>query len=58
MTCGSGTTGAVASGLGRSALLVELNPQYTKLAQDRCGLFGMPNARLQRPGAAGENDGQ
>jgi len=36
---GSGTTGSVASGLGRAAVLVELNPEYAKLAQDRCGLF-------------------
>jgi DNA modification methylase len=36
---GSGTTGDVASGNGRRAVLIELNPEYTKLAQDRCGLF-------------------
>jgi len=36
---GSGTTGSVASGLGRSAVLVELNLEYVKLAQGRCGLF-------------------
>lgn len=33
---GSGTTGAVASAHGRRALLIELNPEYAKLAQDRC----------------------
>ena len=36
---GSGTTGSVASGNGRRAVLVELNGDYVKLAQDRCGLF-------------------
>jgi DNA modification methylase len=40
---GSGTTGDVASGNGRRAVLVELNPEYAKLAQDRCGLFCSPN---------------
>jgi DNA modification methylase len=37
---GSGTTGEVAIGNGRRAVLIELNPEYAKLAQDRCGLFG------------------
>ena len=41
---GSGTTGEVASSNGRRAVLVELNPEYAKLAQDRCGLFCSPNA--------------
>jgi DNA modification methylase len=36
---GSGTTGAVASGNSRKAVVVELNPDYVKLAQDRCGMF-------------------
>ncbi len=36
---GSGTTGEVASGNGRNATLIELNPDYVKLSQDRCGLF-------------------
>lgn len=40
---GSGTTGSVASGNGRRAVLVELNPEYAKLATDRCGLFCSPN---------------
>ena len=40
---GSGTTGDVASGNGRRAVLIELNPEYAKLAQDRCGLFCSPN---------------
>jgi hypothetical protein len=34
--------------LVRRAVLVELNPEYAKLAQDRCGLFCSPNARLDR----------
>lgn len=33
---GSGTTGMVALELGRKALLIELNPNYVKLAQQRC----------------------
>jgi len=34
---GSGTTGYVASRNGRCAIIVELNPEYAKLAHDRCG---------------------
>lgn len=42
---GSGTTGEVALSLGRSAVLIELNPEYVKLierktAQQRLPLFG------------------
>lgn len=33
---GSGTTGEVALSLGRMAVLIELNPEYVKLADDRC----------------------
>ena len=40
---GSGTTGDVASGNGRRAVLIELNPDYAKLAQDRGGLFCTSN---------------
>jgi DNA modification methylase len=36
---GSGTTGAVASANGRSAILIELNSKYAELVNDRCGLF-------------------
>lgn len=36
---GSGTTGEVASGNGRRAILIELNQQYARLANERCGLF-------------------
>jgi DNA modification methylase len=32
---GSGTTGAVACELGRKAILIELNPKFTKLSKDR-----------------------
>ncbi|MBM4081099.1 MAG: site-specific DNA-methyltransferase [Planctomycetes bacterium] len=46
---GSGTTGDVASGNGRRAVLIELNPEYAKLAQDRCGLFCSPNDRTVAP---------
>ena len=45
---GSGTTGDVASGNGRRAVLVELNPEYAKLATDRCGLFCSPNEKDDR----------
>jgi DNA modification methylase len=48
---GSGTVGEVASGNGRKAVLVELNPEYAKLAQDRCGLFGV-TAPVTREGGA------
>lgn len=34
---GSGTTGEVAASEGRKAILIELNPEYVKLAHDRCG---------------------
>jgi DNA modification methylase len=33
---GSGTTGMVALELGRKAILIELNPDYVKLAESRC----------------------
>jgi hypothetical protein len=35
---GSGTTGAVALELGRSAILIELNSAYAKLIEDRCNV--------------------
>ncbi len=44
---GSGTTGEVAASNGRDCILVELNPEYAKLAQDRCGLFCSPNKRVR-----------
>ena len=34
---GSGTTGMVATGHGRHAVLIELNPQYADLIRDRIG---------------------
>jgi DNA modification methylase len=33
--CGSGTTGQVALELGRNAILIELNPEYAKLIEQR-----------------------
>jgi DNA modification methylase len=40
---GSGTTGAVAIGLARRALLIELNPQYCDLIRERCTTtIGLP----------------
>src|ERR1043166_4112042 len=35
---GSGTTGEVALELGRSAILIELNPKYVELAERRCSV--------------------
>jgi DNA modification methylase len=35
---GSGTTGQVALELGRNAILIELNPDYVKLARDRTNI--------------------
>ena len=32
---GSGTTGEVAESLGRNSILIELNPEYIKIAQKR-----------------------
>jgi DNA modification methylase len=32
---GSGTTGAVARALGRSSIMIELNPEYVKLIEER-----------------------
>jgi DNA modification methylase len=45
---GAGTTGLVADRLGRDAILIELNPEYAALAQDRltddAGLFAKVEA--------------
>ena len=42
---GSGTTGMVALELGRKAVLCELNPEYVKLAEQRCRVTpGLPLA--------------
>ncbi len=35
---GSGTTGMVALETGRKAILIELNPEYVKLAEQRCNV--------------------
>jgi len=43
---GSGTTGEVAASEGRKAILIELNPEYVKLAKNRGGLFYTSNNRL------------
>jgi DNA modification methylase len=34
---GSGTTGLVASELGRKAILIELNPAYVQISRERTG---------------------
>ena len=36
---GSGTVGAVATGHGRGAILIELNPTYVQLQQERIGML-------------------
>jgi DNA modification methylase len=36
---GAGTTGLVASGLNRNAILCELNPEYAQLSVERIGIF-------------------
>jgi DNA modification methylase len=42
---GSGTTGMVALELGRKAVLIELNPAYVKLIEQRCNVtMGLPLA--------------
>jgi DNA modification methylase len=46
---GSGTTGEVAASEGRKAILIELNPQYVKLAQGRGGLFCASNPAVTVP---------
>jgi site-specific DNA-methyltransferase (adenine-specific) len=46
---GSGTTGAVASGNSRKAVLIELNPAYAHLAQDRCGEMFCHSIHLPSP---------
>lgn len=35
---GSGTTGMVATELGRKSILIELNPKYVELCRDRCNI--------------------
>src|SRR5690606_41724140 len=34
---GSGTVGMVATGRGRRAILIDLNPKYADMMRDRCG---------------------
>lgn len=38
---GSGTVGAVAERLGRNSILIELNPEYVKLAKHRTAQNGL-----------------
>jgi DNA modification methylase len=45
---GSGTTGEVAASEGRKAILIELNPEYVKLAKNRGGLFYTSNPGADR----------
>jgi DNA modification methylase len=39
---GSGTTGEVATRLGRNAILIELNPAYRPLIERRTAQQGLP----------------
>jgi len=48
---GSGTTGEVAASEGRKAILIELNPEYVKLAKNRGGLFYTSNPSVLPPAA-------
>ena len=52
---GSGTTGEVAASEGRKAILIELNPEYVKLAKNRGGLFYTSN-RHGSPDSGGRNN--
>ena len=49
---GAGTTGLVASGLGRAAILIELNPDYAELARRRIGMF----AAIEPPRRGGSSE--
>ncbi len=54
---GSGTTGMVAQGLGRSSVLIELNPEYAEMAQarideDRMGSDEAKISKIKRMGLA------
>jgi DNA modification methylase len=49
---GSGTTGEVAASEGRRAILIELNPAYVKLAENRGGLFCTSNDQAQLQGGS------
>ncbi len=55
---GSGTVGAVATELGRHATLIELNPEYVSLAEERNAqesLFARPTKSIA---ALGVRDGE
>ena len=51
---GSGTTGAVATGMGRSCVLIDLDERNVVLARERIGLFldvdqlANPSRRIER----------
>jgi DNA modification methylase len=49
--CGAGTTGLVATQLGRKAVLIDINPTYIELAKDR--IDGAMKRRRSRPDTAG-----
>lgn len=46
---GSGTVGAVAERMGRNSVLIELNPAYVPLIEERMGLDGTMGGATARP---------
>ena len=46
---GSGTTGHVAAGLGRNAILIDLNPEYKKMAHKRIGKLFLDEIADEKP---------
>ena len=49
---GTGTVGEVAAGNSRNAILIELNPDYVKLAYNRVGLFSQMHDPVRIPPVA------
>lgn len=45
---GSGTTGVVAQGVGRKAILIEINPEYSKISKERVHHVIQEKLRLER----------
>jgi len=45
---GSGTTGVVAQGVGRKAILIEINPEYSKISKERVYHVIQEKLRLER----------
>ena len=45
---GSGTTGVAAQGVGRKAILIEINPEYSKISKERVHHAVQEKLRLER----------